>query len=181
MFHKHVITALLALLLTACTNYSYVKVENSSTQLSAKLPKASVISPSQYDYYPYIFRELDVFDDISEGYTNNGLEIRVQRSSSPKNRGVTFTSFIISAATFFVVPSIGQFQETLDFSVYEDGKFIDSYNYSATKYMTVWLFNSPNPLDETTISKQMDTELSKQFTQALYNDIKEKREQKPTP
>ncbi|NRF13838.1 hypothetical protein [Vibrio coralliilyticus] len=179
MFHKDVIIALLALLLTACSNYSYVTVEDSSTQLSVKLPKASIVSPSQYDYYPYIFRELDVFEDISEGYTNKGLEIRVQRSSAPKNRGVTFTSLIISAATFFVVPSVGQFQETLDFSVYEDGKLIDSYNYSATKYITVWLFNSPNSLDESTISKKMDTEISKQFTQALYNDYKEEGGKKP--
>lgn len=171
MNFRIVVISLLGLL-SGCTTYSYIETSNKDQDIKAILPKVSIVSPSQYDYYPYIFRDLNFFEEISEGYTNSGLEIRVQRGSSPKNQVLTFASLMLSASTLFVVPSVGQFEETLSFSVYKNGEKINSYSYATTKYMTLWLFNPPNSQDDGAISRKIDLGLSKQFINDFSKDYK---------
>ncbi|ODS23187.1 hypothetical protein AB835_10115 [Candidatus Endobugula sertula] len=159
------------LLIGGCASNSYEELSDiPDLENVKKLPKVNIISPAGYDYYQYIFKDLEVFEEVLAGYTDEGLEIRIQRDSSPVNQEASAGSLMISAATLFLVPAVGQFEESLHFSVYEDAKKIKTYSYSTKKYLSVGLFSSSDSVDDSTISKKIDTDIIKVFIGEFSED-----------
>jgi len=159
------------LLISGCSSNSYEEPSDiPSLENVKRLPKVSIVSPLGYDYYPYIFKSLDIFENVLTGYSDEGLEIRIQRGSSPVNQGANTGSLLISAATLFVVPAVGQFEENLNFSVYEYGKKIKTYSYSTKKYVSVGLFSDSNAIDDSSVSRKIDTNIIKVFVSEFSED-----------
>lgn len=158
--------------LGGCTSYSYKELDSTTNARNSNaLPTVHIVSPAGYDYYHYIFNNLNAFEEVLKGYANNGLEIRIQRDSSPTNQGTSFGSLMLSALTLFLIPSVTQFEESLTFSVYDDGKKIKTYEYSTTKYMTTGLFNIPDSNDDGSISRKIDTDIVKIFINDFSKDF----------
>lgn len=155
-----------AVFVSGCVTQSFRQTMPAATVTAATWPQVHVVSPQGHDYYEHLFRSSGRFAEVVRGYSDQGMEVRVQRSSAPVNQGLAILSIIVSGSTVFLLPAVISSDESLLIALYLDGKRVKTYEYTNRMTTVLWAFNPPQESGQDA-ARRMDADLLQQF----YRDV----------